>query len=67
MQALVYIFLQRIIHKAMPRYASLACKNWALNAYSKMGTQPRVIGPDMARMGGTFVQNFDKNWVEALL
>jgi hypothetical protein len=60
MQALIYIFLQCIIHKAMARNAGFASEHDALNANTEMRPRAAVIGSYVACMRRTFVSNFNK-------
>ena len=55
MQALIDIFLQCIIHKAMARNAGFASENSTLNAHPKMRTKAAVIGPNVAGVRRTFI------------
>ena len=54
-QALVDVFLQRIIHKAMARNPRFASENRTFNPDSEMCAHATVIGSRMACMGSTFV------------
>jgi hypothetical protein len=57
---LVYVFLQRIIHKPVARNARLAFKHHALNPNPKVGALADVVGPNVACMGGAFIHDFEK-------
>ena len=55
MQALIDIFLQCIIHKAMARNAGFTNENDALNANPKMRPKATVVGANVACMRRTFI------------
>lgn len=60
MQALIDIFLQCIIHKAMARNAGYTSEDVTLNAYPKVRAKAAVIGAYVPCMRRTFINDFNK-------
>jgi hypothetical protein len=54
-QALIYEFLQRIIHKAMPRDPRFAYENVALDTHPKVCALTRSIRTGVTSVVGTLV------------
>ena len=60
MQAPGYKILQRIIHKAMARYAGASFEEGRGYAHPEMGAGPGAVGPRVAGVRRTFIEHFER-------
>ncbi len=61
-QAPGYKILQRIIHKAMARYAGEAFEARRGNPHPEMGAKARAVGPCMAGVSRALIDHFERGW-----
>ena len=59
-QALVEVFLQRIIHKAVLPDAADSGKRRTADTHPKMGAVAKSVGTRVAGMGGAFIEHLKK-------
>ena len=59
MQALVDEFVQRIIHKPMPRQTGFSFEQGGGNSHPEMGAGAAAVRTGMTGVGSAFVQDFE--------